>query len=229
MVNLKIYQGWDIRKTIDAFKAKYGLSEDDGQTIYEEVQKNMPLVTLQVQGPDGKTIDPPLQLLNGQSPDVVSLEYCYTHKLDIPSYAHELNKELRSRVPEELKNSYPPLRKVMLVIPFETANGIQRTPFYETDIPAKFSENLSKFSENLCTQFNGGDGCYDRVLDYVNTQIGVVTNKEEQATAQATKAAAETASETNNDAEVKEKAAAKEAAAAKAKADAEAAAIKEQA
>ena len=224
IVNLKIYQGWDIRKTIDAFKAKYGLSDNDGQTIYEEVQKNMPLVTLQVQGPDGKTIDPPLQLLNGQSPDVVSLEYCYTHKLDIPSYAHELNKELRSRVPEELRNSYPPLRKVMLVIPFETANGIQRTPFYETDIPAKFSENL-------CTQFNGGDGCYDRVLDYVNTQIGVVTNKEEQATAQATEAAAEAASETNNDAEAKEKAAAKEAAAAaaKAKADAEAAAIKEQA
>merc|ERR1711991_414066 len=110
-----------------------------------------------------------------------------------------------------------PLRKVMLVIPFETANGIQRTPFYETDIPAKFSENL-------CTQFNGGDGCYDRVLEYVNTQIAVVTNKEEQAAAQATEAAAEAASETNNDAEAKEKAAA-----AKAKADAEAAAIKEQA
>ena len=99
-----------------------------------------------------KTNDPPLQLLNGQSPEVVSLEYCYTHKLDIPSYAHELNKELRSRVPEELKNSYPPLRKVMLVIPFETANGIQRTPFYETDIPAKFSENLLSLNLfNLCT------------------------------------------------------------------------------
>ena len=49
----------------------------------------------------------------------------------------------------------------------------------------------------MCTQFNGGDGCYDRVLDYVNTQIGVVPNKEEQATAQATEAAAEAASETN--------------------------------
>ena len=151
------------------------MSEADGEAVYAEVQKNMPLVTLQVQGPDGQTIEPPLRLLNGQSPDVVSLEYCYTHDLDIPTYAHELNKALRSRVPDALREAYAPLRKVMLVIPFETANGVQRTPFYEDDVPASFSEKL-------CTQFNGGEGCYDRVLNYVNTQITTTNQKQTKAT-----------------------------------------------
>ena len=171
VVNLRVYQGWNIKDTVKAFMAKHSLTEADGEAVYAEVQRNMPLVTLQVQGPDGQTIDPPLRLLNGQSPDVVSLEYCYTHDLDIPTYAHELNKALRSRVPDALREAYAPLRKVMLVIPFETADGIQRTPFYEDDVPASFSEKL-------CTQFNGGEGCYDRVLNYVNTQITTTNQKQ---------------------------------------------------
>jgi chemotaxis protein histidine kinase CheA len=214
-VNLKVYQGWSIRETVDAFRNRHELSENDGEAIYTEIQKNMPLVTLQVQGPDGATIDPPLRLLNGQSPDVVSLEYCYTHNLDIPTYAHELNKALRARVPEELQASYPPLRKVMLVIPFETADGVQRTPFYENDVPASFSENL-------CTQFNGGEGCYDRVLNYVNSQINAVNNNR-----QATKSEAkDNAAAQKQQEEEEQAAAAKKAQEEKEQADAAAAAAK---
>ena len=193
VVNLRVYQGWNIRNTVNAFMEKHSLTEADGEKVYTEVQKNMPLVTLQVQGPDGQTIDPPLRLLNGQSPDVVSLEYCYTHNLDIPTYAHELNKALRARVPDALREAYAPLRKVMLVIPFETANGVQRTPFYEDDVPATFSETL-------CAQFKGGEGCYDRVLNYVNTQIGSINTKETNpAEAEATKASDQQEEETATD------------------------------
>ena len=156
MVNLRVYQGWNIKDTVKAFMAKHSLTEADGEAVYAEVQRNMPLVTLQVQGPDGQTIEPPLRLLNGQSPDVVSLEYCYTHDLDIPTYAHELNKALRSRVPDALREAYAPLRKVMLVIPFETADGIQRTPFYEDDVPASFSRN---FAPNSMVEKVAMTGC----------------------------------------------------------------------
>ena len=118
--------------------------------LFENVDARMPLVTLTITGGEGKSIEPPLKFLKGQNPDIVALEYCFEHGLDVQETVHVISQEIRSRVPEELAKTYSPIRKVKFIVPFKIGDEIKRTPFYENDVP-------SEFSKLLCAKFQSGD------------------------------------------------------------------------
>jgi hypothetical protein len=164
-VNLKLYEGWHIDDTVAKFVNFHQLDQQAYQILVENVEALMPLVTLTIAGTDGKAIDPPLKFLKGQSPDIAALEYCFEHDLSVQDSVHIISQEIRSRVPQELADTFPALRRVKFIVPFQVdENQIRRTPFYENDVP-------SDFSQKLCANFQSGDGCYDRMLNFVNAKI----------------------------------------------------------
>lgn len=169
-INLKLYEGWNIREAVEAFVLKHGLGQKEFDLILENLQQSMTLVTLNIRGSDGNLLEPPLKLMNGQSPDIVVLDYCAQHNLDITVYAHQISEEIRKQGPPEITRVYGPARRVLFLVPFQVDEGqTLRSAFYENDVP-------HEFSAKLCTQFKSGEGCYERILGFVTAKLSEVTN-----------------------------------------------------